>query len=102
MDEGFALPCYQKDNSTAFIGSCDDHERDLSFLCPQFVPDGMLLTLQVHGNRNSMMQNMTYNPINQDPFFYFIAILPQLSPQTIGAYCYWFSLKSLQRNSPHK
>lgn len=44
---------------------------DLSFLCPQFVPDGMLLTLQVHGNRNSMMQNMTYNPINQDPFFLF-------------------------------
>lgn len=46
-------------------------DTDLSLLCPQFVPNGLLLNLQVHGNRNSMMQNITYNLIDQDPFFCF-------------------------------
>lgn len=44
---------------------------DLSLLCFQFVLNGLLLNLQVHGKRNNMMQNITYNPIDQDPFFSF-------------------------------
>lgn len=44
---------------------------DLSLLCSQFVPHGLLLNLQVHGKRNNMMQNITYNPNDQDPFFSF-------------------------------
>lgn len=58
---------------------------DLSLLCPQFVPQGLLLNLQVHGNRNSMMQNITYNPIDQDPFisFLFCFRLPQLLVLTV-------------------
>ena len=36
---------------------------DYSLLCPQFVPDSLLLDLQVHGNRNSII---TYNPPHHD------------------------------------
>ena len=42
--------------------------KDSSLLCPKLVPGG--LNLQVHGNRNSMMQIITYNPVDQDPFFF--------------------------------
>lgn len=67
---------------------------DLSSLCPQFVPDGLLLTLQVHGDRNSMMQNITYSPVDQDPFLSFSSVFCFIVPSfttTIGAY--WFSLR---------
>lgn len=36
------------------------------------VPDGLFLNLQVHGIRNSMTQNITYNPIHQSPLFCFV------------------------------
>lgn len=71
------------------------NDIDLSLLCPQFVPDGLLLNLQVHGNRNSMMQNITYNPTDQDPFLslYFVCRLTATTfSTTLGAY--WFSLKA--------
>lgn len=73
MDEGFALPCYQNIGKTINLLSQEavmttsGKDVDLSSLCPQFVPDGLLLTLQVHGDRNSMMQNITYSPVDQDP-----------------------------------
>lgn len=59
--------------------------KDLSLLCPKLVPDG--LNLQVHGNRNSMMQIITYNPIDQDPFFFpFLLFTATTSTTTLGAY----------------
>lgn len=41
----------------------------MSLLCP--VSSG-LLNLQVHGDRNSMMQNCTYNSIDQGALFSFL------------------------------
>lgn len=41
---------------------------DLSSLCPQFIQHGLLLNLQVHGDWNSVMQNITYNPVDQTQF----------------------------------
>lgn len=60
---------------------------DLSSLCPQFAPDGLLLTLQVHGDRNSMMQNITYSPVDQDPFLSFSFVFLFHCP--ILHYNYW-------------
>lgn len=31
--------------------------------CSQLVSDGLLLNLQVHGDQNSIKQNITYNPV---------------------------------------
>lgn len=81
MDEGLALPCYQRETVMIMSG------KDSSLLCPQFVPDELSLNLQVHGNRNSMMQNITYNPIDQDPLLFFF-LTATTSSQTIGAYCF--------------
>lgn len=47
-------------------------EINFSLLCAQSVPVELLLSLQMHGNRNSMMQNTTYNPADQYPFVPFL------------------------------
>lgn len=83
MEDGSALPCSQK-------GSCDDHVREGSQIvsCPQFVPDGLLLNLQVHGNRNSMMQNITYIPIDQSPLFSFLLFFLPDPTFTTNYWCF--------------
>lgn len=50
-------------------------EIGLSLLCPKLVPVELLLSLQMHGNRNSMMQITTYNPTDQVPFVPFLLFL---------------------------
>lgn len=40
--------------------------------CSQLVSDGLLLNLQVHGDQNSIKQNITYNPVEYlFPLFFF-------------------------------
>lgn len=53
MDKTFSLPCHQN-----FIGSCDDLVREILVSSLPSFPGGVLLNLQVHGNQNSMMQNI--------------------------------------------
>lgn len=65
-------------------------EIDLSLLCPQFVPVELLLSLQMHGNRNSMMQNTTYNPTDQDPFVLFLLFLFDDTTLTTTIGASWF------------
>lgn len=77
-------------------------EMDLSFLLPQLIPDGLLFYLQVHGDRNSMMQNITYNPADQDLFVPFSFCSTATNFTNTGAH--WFSWKthisSLEDNQP--
>lgn len=73
MDKGFSLPCYQNFGKTIKLLTWKAviivQGKDIS-LSPLPGPDGMFLNLQVHGNLNSMMQNITYNPIDQDHSYF--------------------------------
>lgn len=74
-------------------------ERDSSFLCPLFAPDGLLLNLQVHGNLSNLMQNKTYNPNDQHHFSLSIFLFSGHDvPTSIGAY--WRCMTHFKSNPP--
>lgn len=81
MDEGFSLPCYGTFHRKLWWSR---QGKDLSLLCPLFQM-GCCWICKCMVNRNSMMQNITYNPFGQDPFlpFFFFFWLPQLPPQLL-------------------
>lgn len=88
------LSQHWEDSSPAFISKlwrpCPG--KILNILCPQFVPDSSLLNLQVHGNRNSMMQYIhVYSCWSRTGFFLFGLCLTETTfTTTIGAYCFCF------------
>lgn len=67
MDEGFSLPCYGTFHRKLWWSR---QGKDLSLLCPLFQM-GCCWICKCMVNRNSMMQNITYNPFGQDPFLPF-------------------------------
>lgn len=54
--------------------------------CSQLVSDGLLLNLQVHGDQNSIKQNITYNPVEYLFPLFFLFFTAATLTTTIGAY----------------
>lgn len=104
MDAGFSLPCYLNFRKTMKLLSQEVvvilPGENLSFLKPLFQM-GCCWICKCMVNRNSMMQNITYNPFNQDPFLPFLLLLTATTSTTvIGADSTCSLCFSSQRNSP--